>query len=205
MVQRIALQALGPRGQLDLVLMAQIESQLRRGRVAPGRFDLEATQHDFLQPGRIVRPQPARRHRIAPQPSPHAAQRLAFAERPHAGREEIEQHAERKQVAARIVADAQQLLRRHVGRGAEGHAELLLHQIGQLVVVRQAEIDQHGLAARPEHDVARLDVEMNDMLPVQVVQRVRDLRADLGDFRIGQRQLVEPRQQRGPAMRSITM
>ena len=43
-------------------------------------------------------------------------------------------HAEREDVAARIVADAEHLLRRHVGRGAVGQAEFLGHQVGQLHV-----------------------------------------------------------------------
>ena len=112
----------------------------------PHRLDLQAAQHDFLQPGRIVGPELARRIGIAPQPSPHAAQRFALAERPLAGGEEIQQHAQRKQVAARIVADAEQALRRHVGRGAVGQTEFFLQQIRQLVVMRQAEIDQHAFA-----------------------------------------------------------
>ena len=114
--------------------------------MTPHRLDLEAAQHDLLQPWRIVGPEPARRIRIAPKPPAHAAQRLALAERPLAGGEEIQQHAQRKQVAARIVADAEQSLRRHVRRGAVGQTEFFLQQVRQLVVMRQAEIDQHAFA-----------------------------------------------------------
>jgi hypothetical protein len=87
--ERILLEALGARGQLDLPRVAQIERELRRGRVAPRRLDLEAGQDDLLQPRRIVRLEPARRHRIAPQSSAHGANGLASPERPHAGGEEI--------------------------------------------------------------------------------------------------------------------
>ena len=98
------------------------------------------------------------------------------------------------------------LLRRHVGRGAVGQPELLLHQVGQLVVLRQPEIDQHGFARGAEHDVARLDVEMDDMLAVQVVERGRDLPADLGDLIVGQRQFAKPAVERlARRWRSITM
>ncbi len=191
--KRVAPQSLGSRGQLDLIVMGEIEGELRRGRVAVARLDLEATQHDFLQPRRIVRPQPARRYRIAPQPAAHAAHRLAFAEWPHAGREEVEQNAQCEQIAARIVADAAQLLRRHVGRRPERHPKLFLHQIGKLVVMGEAEIQQHGFAGRPEHDVARLDVEMDHVLAVKVVQRLRDFYADFGHLRIRQRKFGQPR------------
>ena len=58
--------------------------------------------------------------------------------------------------------------------------------------MRKAEIKQNGFAVRPHHDVARLDVEMDDMLPMQIVERGRDLHADVGDLGIRQGQLVEP-------------
>src|ERR1700694_3333060 len=48
----------------------------------PGRFDLKASQHDFLQPRRIVRLQPARRNGIAPEPPAHPVHRLAVTEGP---------------------------------------------------------------------------------------------------------------------------
>jgi hypothetical protein len=37
--------------------------------------------------------------------------------------------------------------------------------------MREPEIDEHGLAARPEHDVRRLDVEMDDVLAMDGVER----------------------------------
>ena len=48
--------------------------------------------------------------------------------------------------------------------------------------MRQAEVEQHRFAGWPEHDVARLDVEMHDVLAVQVVERGRELDADLGNL-----------------------
>ena len=96
--ERIALQPLRPRGEFDLFGMRQFERQLRGRRMTPDRFDLQAPQHDFLQPGRIVAPEFARRIGIAPQPPLHAAQGFALAERPHAGGEEI-------QAARRVKTD----------------------------------------------------------------------------------------------------
>ena len=129
--------------------------------------------------------------RIAPQPPPHAAQGLGLAERPLAGGEEVQQHAQRKQVAARIVAHAEQPLGRHVGRGAVGQPEFFLQQIRQLVVMRQPEIDQHGFAGGAKHDAARLDVVMDDVLRVQVGQRGRDLADDDPRLFVGNRQLAQ--------------
>ena len=114
--------------------------------MTPYRLDLQAPQHDFLQPWRIVELKLARRIGIAPQPPPHAAQRFTLTERPLASGEEIQQHTQRKQIAARIVADAEQALGRHIGRGAVGQTKFFLQQIRQLVVMRQAEIDQHAFA-----------------------------------------------------------
>jgi hypothetical protein len=62
-----------------------------------------------------------------------------------------------------------------------------LQQIGQLIVMRQAEIDQHCLATGTEHDAARLDVVMDDVLPVHIGQRDRDFSGDRGGLVIGQR------------------
>ena len=88
------------------------------------------------------------------------------------------------------------LLGRHVGPGADRHRELLGQQVGQLLVARQAEVDQHRLAVVAQDDVAGLQVEVDDVLAVQVVQRDRDLDADLDDLVERQRRLVEARPQR---------
>ena len=71
----------------------------------------------------------AGRHRAA---GAIRARVVRIAERPLAGGEEIENDAEREQVAARIVAHAAQLLRRHVGAGADRPVELLGRQVGKL-------------------------------------------------------------------------
>jgi hypothetical protein len=92
--KRVAVEPFGAGGQFDLMGMGEFERQLRSRGVTPDRLDLQTAQHDFLQPGRVVGPQFARRVRIAPKPPPHAAHGFALAERPHAGGKEIEQHAQ---------------------------------------------------------------------------------------------------------------
>ena len=65
-----------------------------------------------------------------------------------------------------------------------------------MIMPRQAEVEQDGFAGRPEHDVARLDVEMDDVLPMQIVEGGGDLHADLGHLVIWQGEIRQPRQQR---------
>ena len=65
---------------------------------------------------------------------------------------------------------------------ADRNAQLLGEQIRIVAVVGEPEIDQHRLAARAIQHVGRLEVEMDDVLPVQVVQRERQRRAQARDF-----------------------
>src|SRR3954453_1207963 len=148
--QWIDLQPLRSGGELDLVRMAQIESELRRRRITPGGFDLKPSQHDFLQPCRIVGLQPARWNGIAPKPPAHPVHRLALTERPHARGKEIKQHTQGEQIASRVMAYSEQPFRRHIGSGPERQAKFLLHQIGQLIVTGEAVVKQHGISRRPE-------------------------------------------------------
>jgi hypothetical protein len=75
--------------------------------------------------------------------------------------------------------------------------ELFLQEVRQLIVARQAEVDQHGLAALADHDVARLHVVVNDVLAMDVVQRGGDLRADVRNALRRERRFFKHRQQRG--------
>ena len=63
-------------------------------------------------------------------------------------------------------------------------------------MARESVVDQNRFAGRAEHDVARLDVEMDHVLPMQVVQRSGNLDADLRHFFHRQRCIVEARAQR---------
>ena len=127
--------------------MAQIEGKMRRALVALARIDFEAMQDDFLEPWRQIRPQAARRQRRAGQPLAPLADGARLAERPRAGGEEIQQHAEREQIAAPVVANVEQLLRRDIDAGADRAFELLAGKIGQIEMAGETEIEQHHLAA----------------------------------------------------------
>jgi hypothetical protein len=181
-----------------LCRMGQVKGQLRGRGVAVFGVDLQAMQDDLLHPRRQVGAQHARRDGLLVQPSAQAAHARGRAERARAGGEVVQDDAQGEQVAARVGAVVQHLLRGDVRSGAHGQAELLGQQVGQPIVARQAKIDQHGVAVGPEHDVARLDVVMDDVLLVQIVQGLGDARADARDLVHGQRQLLEAGAQRLP-------
>ena len=59
-------------------------------------------------------------------------------------------------------------------------------------VMRQAVVDQHGLAGRAKHDAGRLDVVMDHVLAVQIGQRGGDPDAEHPRLVIGKRQRRQP-------------
>jgi len=150
-------------------------------------------QDHLLQPGAgCPRGGGAAAHRVPPQPPLHALEVCGSPEGQLAGGELVLHRAEGEDVAARVVADAEHLFRRHVGGGAVGQAEFLGHQVGQLLVMGEAVVDQHRGAVLAEQDVGRLHVKMDDMLVMQRIQRIGDGGADLGDLPGAQRQLAQP-------------
>ena len=90
-------------------------------------------------------------HRIAPQPSAPIFRKLGLAERGLAGRQQIEDDAESKQVAARIGAVAQHLFGRDIRASSNRALRLFLHQVRQLVMLREAEIDQYRFVSAQDH------------------------------------------------------
>lgn len=112
--------------------MAQIEGKIRRALIALARIDFETMQDDFLEPWRQIGPQAARRQRRAGKPLAPLADGARLAERPRAGGEEIQEHTEREQIAAPVVANVEQLLRRNIDAGADRACELFAGKIGQI-------------------------------------------------------------------------
>ena len=86
----------------------------------------------------------------------------------------VDDRTQRKQVAALVGANPQQLFGRHVFGGAGGTVELFLKQIGKLFVARKAEVDEYCFAARTKQHIGRLQVEMQDMLLMQIAQGIGD-------------------------------
>ena len=164
--EAVSLALFGTRGESYLIGVTKIMRQLGGIGIAAARLHLEAAQHDLLEPGRNVRIELSRRHRIAPQALLQAPQLLRIAKGAHARCKEIHQAAERKEIAARVTADAHHLLRRHIGRRAIWQPELLLQKVGEVAVVGEAVVDQHRFARRAEQDVGGLHVEMHHALVV---------------------------------------
>ena len=62
----VLLQFFGACGEFNLIGVLQIERQLRGRWIASLRIDFEASQNDFLKPGREIRAHLSRRCRVAP-------------------------------------------------------------------------------------------------------------------------------------------
>ena len=183
-------EAVCARSQRYLLRMLQIESKLRRTGVAAIRIDLEAAQDDLLQPTRYGWVDLARRRRFVVEPSAHSGRAGRSAERQLAGSQLKKRDAEREQVAARFVANAEHLFRRDVGRSSHRNMELFGEQVGKVGMVREAEIEQHRALAtiqrvRMQQHVAGLHIEMDDPLMMQVLERKRRHRTDRGNARGG--------------------
>ena len=97
------------------------------------------------------------------------------------GRQAVKDGAGGIEVATRVAAPAQHLLRGDDRRGAQGAGALRAGQVGQVAVPGEAEIDQGGLPLGAEDDVGRGQVLMDDVLPVQGVEGVRQQEAQAGD------------------------
>jgi hypothetical protein len=97
------------------------------------------------------------------------------AERPPAGEQLVEHHAERVHVAVEADFLALDMLRRHVIGRAHRRG---LHHLA-LLQERGAEVGDLHLGAFGNHDVRRLDVAVDDALARRVLQRAAALEADL--------------------------
>ena len=129
-----------------------------------------------------------RRHGIDPEAIAHVG--VGFAERQLARRHLVQHDAEREDVAARILACAEELLGGHKGGGAGAESRFLREQIGIARVMREPEVDEDDAAVALENDVRRLQIEMDDILLMKTVQRIGDRRADVRDLRKGERPLL---------------
>ena len=97
-------------------------------------------------------------------------------------RHHLEQYdAERINVRARVVGLTEQLLRRHVGQRADD-GSLLGDSAGRRRTGEengQPEVENLGMPIGGVHDVPRLEIAMQDAVPVGVLERVGERRAQL--------------------------
>ncbi len=61
-----------------------------------------------------------------------------------------------------------------------------------MAVMGESEVDQHRFAVRAKYDVSRLQIEVNDVLPVKLIERHRDREAETCDFLRRHRSAIEP-------------
>ncbi len=200
--------ALGSPAQLQLHVLRGLDAVVRVfGQQRPDQA-LERRRADRRQFGQ-------RRRHVAHDRADQAGLRRA-GERPPAGRHLVQHAAEGPQVAARVGVAAIELLGRHVlersddgafggqrrGDGGRlrqgGHRQAAAAvRAGQARGSRQAEVHQLR-AGLGEHDVAGLQVAVDDPGAVGAVQGVGDLPADAEDVGQRQRAAREPLGQRLP-------
>src|ERR1700693_2820457 len=111
----------------------------------------------------------------------------------HAGRHFVEDHAEGEEIGTRVEFFAADLLRGHIGDGANCAAragQILRVHGGHLFggqsgsgtdrrfYFRQTKIENLGMAAFGDENISGLDVAMNNSLPVGGVERVSDFYGD---------------------------
>ena len=110
-----------------------------------------------------------------------------MVERQHPGHQLVEHHAEAVDVGPGVDVEPARLglLRAHVGRGADGDAELGREgRVGQPPLDRlgDAEVDDGGdrlPVGHPDQDVAGLEVAVDDALLVRVLDAAADAEEEL--------------------------
>ena len=170
----------------------------------------EHLQDEGLQLPRNGRIEPRQRRRLRVEQRVDDGDRVRAFERPPAGEKLPEQHAQREDVRARVDVAAQGLLGRHVRDGPEHGTRRRARRVradrapGLAPVARhgperrEAEVEDLHAPPSVHHDVAGLDVAVDDPARMRGRERVGDLQDDvhgLGDLR---RALLEKRRQRAP-------
>src|SRR2546425_13322284 len=95
------------------------------------------------------------------------------------GQQLVENRTERENVGAPIHLLAADLLRRHVGQAAE---QLPTTSYGPIANVGDSEIDNFDPAIFQHHDVARLDVSMDNRPPMRIRQAVTNFYDEIDTF-----------------------
>src|SRR6478609_1114993 len=109
------------------------------------------------------------------------------------GQDFVEDDAKRKNVGPAVRSLLQQYFRRHIG-GRAGKGASAVHGrtlVGTRQVLGHAEVQYFDLALAAEHDVFRLDVTVNDAMPVRRHQGFRTLNRD-GEKLIQRQRLPQP-------------
>ena len=172
----------------------QVGDELRSGLIARRGVLREAARDRCEELRREVRPQLGERAKFVVDDGVEGRSVGAPAERQPAGDHLVDHNAERPEVGAAVGHEAAGLLRRHVGCGtaalpAQGQAR---------VPGERGEPEVHDLdqAVTGQHQVARLDVAVDDAVAVGLTEPDGNLDGDGEGLLNGQRSACEPRPQR---------
>ena len=180
--------------------------QLGGALMPPGAGLGEHAVDDRTESGDLVRIARSRCRRIA-QNRRHRLGRIVAEKRMAAGRELVQDHAEREDIGARIERGAEHLLGRHVGRcadpragvGEDGAATVVaaLHcpaawpkarvrQMRRHDLLGEAEVHDLHVPLRRHHHVGGLEVAMDDAAAMGGVERLGQLVRDVDHLAHGQ-------------------
>ena len=165
-------------GELGAILVAAVEILFQR------------PPHDRIKALRQVRIERGHRRRIGIDDAIDQRRLICGPKWQSTGKQLEHDHTERIEVGFLVERVALDLFRRHVGRRTDAHDEgrvavhVLVHVQGQ------AEIGDLRLVIGGDHDVGRLDVAMDDALPISRIECHAALEDDADDAVHGQ-QLVD--------------
>ncbi len=185
----------------------RIAAQRARERVgvgeAPGRVLLQAAGDDVVEIGRESRAHRARARRLLVGDRVQQHRGLVAGERAAPGAHLEQDRPERVQIGARVDPRALHLLGRQVRDGsgdaerhARGRRERRIERVDQHV--REPEVQDLGPAARSDHDVAGLEIAMDDPLLVRGLERLGDPGRDRARAALGQRPRAQELRERLP-------
>src|SRR5215467_3627119 len=137
------------------------------------------SQHDGVRPCGHFRVDPRGRYRVLPHVLVGDRDRRVPQERGPAGEQFVEQAAGRVQVAAGVDPLTAGLLRGQVLRGADDLRRLRHRGLGVAHRPGDAEVHHLDLAGAGQHDVARLDIAVDDPVAVAVIQGTKYAVGDL--------------------------
>src|SRR5579859_1213133 len=168
----------------------QIDAQFAGGLVAEVRLFVERLHNDGFELRRTAGVPFVQRPRRFIQDLLNKASGLFFMERPLAGAHLVKNYARSKNIGTGIYGVAAELLGSHVGQSAcaIGLCKSGSDLAGSIRIEQpsQAKIQHLNLAFGRHHDVARLEVLMNDSVFVCLLERSGNLQADGNPFLFGQ-------------------
>ena len=142
---------------------------------------------------RSLRPDPRHRRRLeVADPGQRLGRRLAAKGR-HAGEHLVEERAQGEEVRAVVERQSLELLRGHGMTGPEDHPGLREVRVGLVLdELGEPEVEDLGVPGRRHHDVARLQVAVDDPLGMGLGEPFGDLPAEADGLRQVEAAVADP-------------